>query len=211
MELFDTTACLSRALTTHAATRNCIGKVAEIFVGRVLGVEINSVDGRKEVCPDFEGGEIKSVGKNNRGLIYKWRLEKDLKHHEPDFIYCFLQHRCPITLRDASHIADHFEINPPTLLVITLEELARRLRELPVRKFSLVTDHDGTIDKRIGYNREGYSEGGRQFNLNVFKPTHQKRKFFRWRNATKSIRVLATDGGAQSLNKYIGKMKRIVP
>lgn len=207
MELFDTTTFLSRNLPTPASARNCIGQVAQDYVARALKVQIQPIDGRKEVCPDFDGGEIKSVGRNGRGLIYKWRLEKDLKHHDEDtFIYCFLRHCCPITIHNASEVADHFMSCNPSLLIVSLRDIKETLEPIPVRKFSLFQDKDGAVDKRVGYNRSGYSDGGWQFNLNIFPPTHIKRKFMVWQDVKKSVLVHATDGGAGACQRFIGTM-----
>lgn len=207
MDLFDTTMFIGRALPSHASARNCIGQVAQEFVCRALRVESLPIDGRREVCPDFDGGEVKSVGKNNNALVYKWRLEKDLKHHDAEsFIYVFLRHSCSIKCENASDIARNLVSQRPNLLIVTLAELEQVLSARPVKRFSLFEKGE---DPRIGYNRPGYRDGGWQFRLSVFEATYASKKFLRWQGRKIQVHISATDGGAVAAKKYIGKMKQL--
>lgn len=198
---------IGRTLPSRASARNCIGQVAQEFVCRTLRVESLPVDGRKDVCPDFEGGEIKSVGRNNSALVYKWRLEKDLKHHDADtFVYVFLRHSCSIKCANASDIAHNFVSQRPNLLIVTLAELDRALSSKPVKRFALFEKGE---DQRIGYNRPGYRDGGWQFRLSVFEETHSSKKFLLWQGHKIQVRISATDGGAVAARKFIGPMQQL--
>lgn len=205
-ELFDSTVYFGRKLPSPASARNCIGAIGQDFVGRVLGVRINPVDGRKEICPDFDSGEIKTIGKNLRGIVYKWRLEKDLKHHDQaTFIYVFLCHSCPITVADAGQVAAHFRHNRPHLRVVTLGELAARLLPVETRKFHNLPEEE--LTSRMGWFREGYREGGWQFPLSWWPMSRQKARFTVWQSNRFPVRVCATDGAVSALLPYIGKMQ----
>ena len=164
--LFDTMSCYGRALGSHASARTGIGDVAELYACAALGMERQAIDGRKSVCIDAEWNgrpvEIKSVGKNNRALIYKWRMEKDLKEHGDTLVYVFVRHDCLITVKNSAEIVCHFIKHPPKLILTSVTRLHETLKGEKLRKFSMF---EGGTDTRIGYNRAGYSEGGWQFSL----------------------------------------------
>ena len=168
-ELFDPVTLLSKPLTRPAHTRNYIGDVAARFAEATLGFKLLPIKQNVEICPDFQmstlHGEIKSVGKNRRALLYKWRAEKEARHFDPRlYLYLFVQHVCPITCSDISQITAHFRDNPVTLYGCTLAELQETVAAIPVRKFSLFKE---SPDPRIGYNRAGYIEGGWQFGMKI--------------------------------------------
>lgn len=193
MTLFDTTEFFGRRLPTPASSRNAIGKVMEEFVARAFNVELLPVDGRKNICPDFANGEIKSVGRNNRVLIYKWRLEKELQNFAAkEYFYIFGRHTCPITVADVSQIAEHFQASPPTLVCVSLHEVAAVTGKLRPRKFSLFKEDP---DPRIGYNRKGYIDGGWQFSLSDFKVKDTGFSRCRWSGKDISFKVASTKGG----------------
>jgi hypothetical protein len=195
MELFDTTSFLQRNLISKASSRNAIGHVAEEFVARVLHVEILPVDGSKAICPDFKNGEIKSVGRNKRVLIYKWRLEKEVKCFNPEeYFYVFACHTCPVTVSNVSEIATHFKLSPPRLVCVSLKEVANTVKDIEPRKFSLF---EGGKDKRIGYNRKGYDQGGWQFSVSKFNASHSSFKTCLWQGNTVNVNVNATSGGSR--------------
>jgi hypothetical protein len=183
---------LTKPLRTQAQVRTYIGYVAELFVCRALGGERLS-SGSEEVVPDMRvwncTGEIKSVGKNNRALIYKWRLEKELRLLDLNrHLYVFCCHRIPITLGNVKEIVERF--NEDTHLVITtLGELSSILLPKKVRKFNLFTPPEGMPEnaiKRRGYNREGYIDGGWQFSIRELTTVAAKNLTFDWagRNVT---------------------------
>lgn len=133
-----------------ASVRNLIGDVAELFACHALGLARIPIDGNKELCHDAEypGGtpvEIKSVGKNDRALIYKWRLEKELAHHGRQYRYVFVRHACPVTMAHGAAVADYFRDHPPALLITSLDTiLTHAIKETPPRSFRIHTGEKGT-------------------------------------------------------------------
>jgi hypothetical protein len=169
--LFDMMQCYGKPMTKMAAVRNAIGDVAEQFACAALGMDRLAVGGRKEVCSDalWRGHpvEIKSVGHNGQALIYKFRLEKEMAAHGPDYPYIFVRHDCRITKTHSGQIVEHFRDHPPRLLITTLGIIQAALLDVQPRKFSLFQKQYVTKYKRatVGYNRKGYIDGGWQFNL----------------------------------------------
>lgn len=183
-----------------ASARNAIGDVAEQLACRALGYKRLRVDGRKKACadaerPDGHPVEIKSVGKNDRGLIYKFRLEKEGTEFPGGLEYVFVRHTCPVTFAHGSSVADFFKLSPPSLLITNHKHLAAILLPKPVRTFRMFTgeagmtvapscqhchgapvgepcEHCGTppqqkFDRHTmhGSQRAGYVEGGWQFSM----------------------------------------------
>lgn len=191
--LFDTTCFFGRVLPSPAASRNAIGHVIEEFVARVLNVDLLPVDGRKAVCPDFSNGEIKSIGRNKRVLIYKWRLEKEASNFDPKkYFYVFAHHKCPITVSNTSEIARFFQDQPPAIVCVSLKEVMAATKTTRLRKFSLFS---GDKDIRIGYNRKGYDQGGWQFSLSKFKIVDHGFKTCTWQGVKVNTIVSSTKGG----------------
>lgn len=132
-----------------ASVRNAIGEVAAEFACRALDLESVPIDGREAVChdakyPDGSPAEIKSVGKNNRALLYKWRVEKELAHHGPEYRYIFVCHTAPITLAHGADVADYFRDHPPRILTTTLAAiLSHAIKDTPARTFRLFTGEKG--------------------------------------------------------------------
>jgi hypothetical protein len=180
-ELFDTATCYGRSMKSHAAARNDIGDVAELYACAALGMDRQRIDGRKKVCIDAMWGgrpvEIKSVGKNGRGLIYKWRMDKDAQEHGDSLVYVFVRHDCPITLTNSAEVVARFIERPPSLIVTSIARVREALKGVKLRKFSMF---EGGKDSRIGYNRPGYSEGGWQFGLSLLTSETFARIGFTW-------------------------------
>jgi len=180
-ELFDTSACYGRSMKSHAAVRNDIGDVAELYACAALGMERQRIDGRKKVCIDATWGgkpaEVKSVGKNNRGLIYKWRMDKDTQEHGDSLVYVFVRHNCPVTLTNSAEVVTHFIEHPPSIIVTNIARVREAMKSVKLRKFSMF---EGGKDSRIGYNRPGYSEGGWQFSLSLVTPPVSVPISFNW-------------------------------
>ncbi len=180
-ELFDTTTCYGRSMKSHAAVRNDIGDVAELYACAALGMDRQRIDGRKKVCVDALWGgrpvEIKSVGKSGRGLIYKWRMDKDTQEHGDSLVYVFVRHDCPIKLDNSAEVVSRFFERPPSLVVTNITRVREVLANVKLRKFSMF---EGGKDSRIGYNRPGYSDGGWQFNLSLLTPKTFVPTSFKW-------------------------------
>lgn len=197
-ELFDTTCHFGKPIRTKAACRNAIGRVAEVFVSRSLDVDILPVDGSKKVCPDFEGGEIKSVGKSNSVLLYQWRLSKEAESFDPkDYFYVFVRHTCPITITNTAEIVEHFAKNTPRLICTSLHELLGITRGIKPKKFKWFGDQ--TVDQRIGYYRKGYDQGGWQFSLSRLKIVQGGYRTCKWNGSDIGVRLFATKGAKKFL------------
>jgi hypothetical protein len=168
--LFNLTEVYDRDTTKPAQARNAIGECAQNFVVEFLGLKEVRIDGRMPVCPDFSfgsaQGEIKSIGKNKRALIYKWRIEKEITFADGgEFYYIFANHDCLISVESGSAIVNHFKTKPPILYILSLSDVYELVAAKKIRKFSLF---EGGKDSRVGYNRAGYIEGGWQFSLTEF-------------------------------------------
>lgn len=165
-ELFDTLEFYGKPMTQAAAVRCAIGDVAEMFACRLLGATRTPIDGRKNICSDavLDGTpmEIKSVGKNGRALIYKWRLEKEIEAHGPTYQYVFVRHDCRVTEVHGRDVVRYFLDHPPMVLVTTIEHIQQTLAGVEPRKFSMFLT---SPSKRVGYHRKGYCDGGWQFSL----------------------------------------------
>ena len=167
--LFNLTELYDRKLDRGSKVRNAIGECIQVFVVEFLRLQEIRIDGREAVCPDFllpgtdVKGEIKSIGKNGRARVYKWRLEKENKHFDgKPFFYIFANHKIPITTESGRAIVESIKQAPPILYVCSLRDLTELLSPKKVRKFSMF---EGGQNKRIGYNRAGYDQGGWQFSL----------------------------------------------
>lgn len=173
--LFNMTDLYDRNIRNDACARNAIGEYAAEFACNLLGMEPLRVDGREKICPDAmwhgEPVEIKSVGKNNRALIYKFRKDKEREHFGSLYRYIFVRHDCRITLRRGRDIRSHFEQFPPTILIATLGCLDKAIGDTPVKVFSMFKgpEEGEAFDrkKHMGYLREGYRDGGWQFSLKL--------------------------------------------
>lgn len=177
--LFDTWDYYTRKTPKAAGVRNAIGEVAEEMACRALGMERQPIDGRKAFCPDALWGgktaEIKSVGKNGRALIYKWRRDKEMEHVGPSYRYIFVQHTCTIDKANGSEIADYLRDHPPVLLITTLGAINEVIGDTPPRVFKMHNDN------RIGYCRKGYKDGGWQFSLNKIPVQYTTNTCLQWR------------------------------
>lgn len=197
-ELFDTLEFYGKPLAKDAASRNAIGDFAEEFVCRVMGLDRLKIDGRKNVCSDakWDGNpvEIKSVGKNGRALLYKWRAEKEMKELGPFYTYVFVCHKCPITVTHSRDVVKYFIDHPPTILMTTLGHIMGKLKGIEPRKFKL---HDGkTYENKYGrpagFNRKGYIDGGWQFSLKILEAHQHSTKRIDWFGTEVEVPVLTT-------------------
>lgn len=186
--LFDTWLYYERVTTKPASVRNAIGDVAEELACRALGMERQKIDGRKAFCPDalWEGKpvEVKSVGKNGRALIYKWRRDKEMKEVGPRYRYVFVQHDCTIDKANASMVADHLRDHPPRLLITTLGAINAVIGDTPPRKFKIFeSDPNVEFDRTTmhGSQRKGYVDGGWQFSLNKIPVAYTTTTCLPWR------------------------------
>ena len=195
-ELFDTMVFYDRKTPKAASVRNSIGEVAEEIACRALGMKRLKVDGRLEFCADalWQGkpAEIKSVGKNDRALIYKWRKEKELRHVGPDYRYVFLRHTCPISVGSGGDVADFFRDNPPSILITTLGAVVEAIGDMPCRTFKIFTGEAGTsepFDRKTmhGSQRKGYVDGGWQFSLKKIPFHYTTRTAIQWRGELVNI------------------------
>lgn len=156
--LFDMMAVYGRPALTDAqgkpkpaSVRNLIGATAEMFACQILGLTSCPIDGSKKICHDAELAdgdpvEIKSVGKNDRALIYKWRIEKEEKAHGREYRYLFVRHTCPITVTDSGAVADYFRDNPPALLFTTIGAIRdHAIKDTPPRTFRMFTGEAGKM------------------------------------------------------------------
>ena len=202
--LFDLTPLYNRKIEKPAQARNAIGECAQRFVTEFLNLSESGIDGRKAVCPDFHidssiFGEIKSVGKNNRALIYKWRLEKERANFKDDeFYYVFANHRCLISVESGAHVVQYFKDNPPVLYVCTLGDIHALLSQKKVKKFSLFKEDP---NPRIGYNRKGYIDGGWQFSLREFNFSGCILKESIYCSSPVFTRVYYTEGGLNLITR----------
>lgn len=181
--LFDMSAHYTRRIHNDASARNAIGELAAEYACAVLGLRSLPVDGRKAVCPDAESTtgivwEIKSVGQSRRALLYKWRVEKELKVLGRSYLYAFVLHKCPITVRAGAEIRDHFLLHRPPLLIATLGYLWDNVcaKQNP-RSFRIHTGEQGKVltdedteqpapeKAKHGSQRKGYVDGGWQFGM----------------------------------------------
>jgi hypothetical protein len=204
MELFDPISLLSRPLNKPAQTRNWIGDIAARFAAEAMRLQLLPIQQHKEVCPDFQfkglHGEIKSVGKNGRALLYKWRVEKEARNFNPEsYLYIFVLHDCPIGCRDLSEITAQFSARRITLHCVTLAELQAIVSGIEPRKFSMFNaDHN----PRIGYNRPGYSDGGWQFSVKLLPESGRPRtRKPTWLGQPKRVGVHMSDGWLKALSK----------
>lgn len=168
--LFNLTQFYDRSIEKDAQARNAIGECVRQFVVEFFKFREVRIDGREPICPDFSFGdvkrEIKSVGKNKRCLVYKWRLEKELKYFsDKPYYYIFALHKMPIKIESGKAIVEAIKLTPPDIYIVSLKEVHETLAPIDIRKFSLF---EGGEDNRIGYNRAGYIEGGWQFGINKF-------------------------------------------
>lgn len=191
--LFDMVDCYDRRCETPASVRNAIGYLAEEFACRVLDLERLPVDGRKSICPDAVGPEgyfeIKSIGKNNRALIYKFRLEKEEQSFGPNYRYVFVRHECPVSQASASQVAEHFRNLPPVITVTTLASILEVIGDTEPRKFKIF--EEAVFDRKAmrGSCREGYVEGGWQFSLNKIKWSQAIFVPIQWKGETIKVEV----------------------
>lgn len=194
--LFDTWDYYARSTPKAAGVRNAIGELAEELACRALGMVRQPIDGRKSFCTDAlwddKPVEIKSVGKNGRALIYKWRREKEMAEVGPGYRYVFVQHDCTIDKANGSEVADYLRDHPPRLLITTLGAINGVIGDAPPRKFKMFLGEDGIVNNRIGYNRKGYADGGWQFNLNKIPVQYTTRTCLQWRGEIITITLQHT-------------------
>lgn len=190
---------MGKRLASMAMARNHIGEVAAMFACRALNAAPLPITNAK-VCPDFKAGtlfgEIKSVGKNGRALIYAFRLDKEehfaQAHH---YLYVFVSHGCRITCQNISEIVDYFTDFPPVLICCTLMDVKEAVAGTPIRKFSLFEAPEGMSAgeiARIGYNRKGYKEGGWQFAINKIPVENAAPAVTTWNNTTLNVQLRET-------------------
>jgi hypothetical protein len=193
--LFDMMTVYGRPIDKDASARNAIGDVAEEFACAALGMKRLKVNGSLKVCSDAEWQgspvEIKSVGKNGRALLYKWRAEKELDSIGRGYTYLFVRHTCPIKVAHGRDITSHFAEHPPSLLITNLGVIMDVLKGTPPRKFKL---HDGkTYENKYGrpagFERKGYIDGGWQFALSMIREAAAFEVEVSWLNSTVKCRV----------------------
>lgn len=196
-------ALLTKQLATKAMARNHIGEVAALYACRALALQALPISADK-ICPDFmlvSGmcGEIKSVGLSNSALIYKWRLEKEEAFSAGrgggSYLYVFVRHTCPITCATMGAIVEHLTKKPPSLICCTVQDVREAVKDKPVRKFSLFEAPEGmpaAAIAKIGYNREGYKEGGWRFTLAKIKAVEHRNILVKWNNKEAFCRVSET-------------------
>lgn len=197
MNLFDTIQLYDRPLPKPASARNAIGEVAEEFACSVLAMERQKVNGSLSICPDAlldgQPAEIKSVGKNGRALIYKWRLEKELSAFGMGYRYVFVRHTASITLARGREIVDLFKSNPPRLLITTLGAIIDAIGNTPPRKFKLFQkEYFNKYGREAGFNRKGYVDGGWQFGLDSIKWIDSQMLPAQWAGASLLVKVYRT-------------------
>jgi hypothetical protein len=218
-QLFDTMPFYGKPMVKAASVRNAIGDVAEEFACAALSMKRQRVDGRKNVCCDAldmydKPVEIKSVGKNNRALLYKWRAEKEEKEHGLGYTYVFVRHSCPITMTHGREIIQRFIDCPPLIIITTLGALRAALEGVSPRTFKMFTGEAGAVEPEGGFEssvpqhmqkpifdrktmhgsqRKGYVDGGWQFSLSLLSPTETKEVDFQWCNhVVKATVITAT-------------------
>mgnify|MGYP000440987204 CR=1 FL=1 len=174
-ELFDVVSLWTKPLSKPAQVRNYIGEIAAQFAAAATSGVLLPIKQHTRVCPDIElhglAGEIKSVGKNRRALLYQWRIAKEAEAYDPSrYLYLFVLHDCPITCGNVQEIAEHFGSNQITIHGCTLAELQVVVQDIPLRKFKMF---NADLNPRIGYNRAGYIDGGWQFSTKLLPPAER--------------------------------------
>lgn len=196
--LFDLTEVYARRIHNDASARNAIGELAAEYACNALRLIPLPVDGRQALCPDAKSPksgspwEIKSVGRNGRALIYKWRIEKELASPWTPYWYCFVRHDCPITVRSGQEIVAHFIQRPPSLHIATAQLINQVIcSAAPPRSFRIHTGEKGTVIEETdeegqaqeikekakhGSQRKGYVDGGWQFALSQLPLVGSRRR-----------------------------------
>lgn len=211
--LFNLTPLYDRPFVKAAQVRNAIGECIQNFVVEFFKFREIRIDGREPICPDFSfgdtKGEIKSVGKNKRCLVYKWRLAKEMTHFgDKPYFYIFAQHRIEIKIDSGSAIIASLLNTPPDIYICSLAEVNSMLSDRPIRKFSLF---EGGKDNRIGYNRAGYIEGGWQFSLSMFNFSGCILAESTYCNESAFVKVYYTKGSANFITTLQPVAKNTLP
>lgn len=195
-ELFEEWDLVSQKLDKPAQVRCHIGNVAQRFAIAALGATFTPIRGDTEVCPDFFlgglHGEIKSVGRSKRALIYKWRIEKEARiYPSASYLYVFVIHQCPVTCTDLREIVSRFRDGESRMIGCTLLDIERLVKPIPLRRFSIFTKDMREV--RNGYTRSGYIDGGWQIGVNSI-PVNSKPKTlnFEWMGKERSIDLWTT-------------------
>lgn len=195
--LFDMISVYDRKTVKPASARNAIGEMAEEFACRALHMEKLPIDGRKKLCSDalWDGKpvEIKSIGKNRRGLIYKWRIDKELEQIGREYCYIFVMHSCTIGSVSGSDLVQTMGREPPTILITSLGAVLDAIGDKPVRKFKKFSgEPDAAFDRKTmhGSQRAGYAEGGWQFAINSIPVRYSTRTTFQWNGELITAKLL---------------------
>ena len=202
-ELFCPLTLLSKPLKKAAQARNAIGEVAARFAAAALKLDLLPIQANLPVCPDFEKGplvgEIKSVGKSNYALIFKWRLEKELKHHDPArYLYVFVKHACPISCADWREVVGSFGSSKMHVFGCTLGEVHALVAGERVQLFRRFTGAPaaGEEGKAVhGSMRKGYADGGWHFNISKLPKEDSRMVHFPWLNGSQSACYFTRSAG----------------
>jgi hypothetical protein len=83
-------------------------------------------------------------------------------------------------------------------LIASLREVADVLQVRPVQIFKMHLAADGTVDRRVGYNRTGYADGGWTFPTNLFKPAVKRWQLVTWAGSSMMTEIAGTSGAQHS-------------
>jgi hypothetical protein len=214
-DLFDAGAMYSRPLGSMPSVRTHIGMVTQALALAFLDAKEWSGSASAKVVPDMElrpgvFGETKAVGRSGQGIVYKWRLEKELEFakDKKGYVYCIVSHDCTIKKTDLSGIARHFVESPPVLILATLEEVAaicrakgepRKAGRLWQEKWAAAKEKAAQDPARIGYNRAGYTDGYWQWRISAIQTVTEQVRTALWCGSPMDIKIKLTQSCTQLL------------
>lgn len=150
---------------SNASARNAYGMAAQELVYTKLGITPIRINGNYDVCFDGQRGleyfEIKSVKRNAKVVLYKWRLEKE-KLVNVELYYCIVIH----TLKgQRDDLLQAMLAHLDNILIVKASDVYQLALTYPLH-FYRQTKFTST---RNGYSRSGYSDGYYSIPVNKLK------------------------------------------
>lgn len=157
---------VNRPIRSMGESRWAVGEIIEDLTAAATGAIRLRTDSRVVMCPDLRYSpslffETKAVGKSGSAIIYRCRMEKDLRFMAEGhrLVYWFWRHAYPVT--QATHFEELRQGVLSTLRYILIVDAALLHAEVTKKPVRVVNSAyaDPQIDRSLGYTRNGYGIG----------------------------------------------------